>query len=121
MIQFPRTAHSEAILATPEEIAKEEMVDIYLASDLGLILMTDSGEDLSPNVPDFGYTHHNLHRRIDQDPEIPPGSDYPFVKYDKDGNAFKQTVVIGVWDGVNSYRTTTTYTHDEESETCEIP
>ena len=73
------------------------------------------------NKPDFGYTNPNLHRRIDQDPVIEPGSDYPFVPYDKDGNPYKQHVTIGVWDGVKSYRTTETFTHDEDSTTCEIP
>ena len=48
-------------------------------------------------------------------------SDYLFVHYDENGHPYPQTVVLGVWDGVHSYRTTTTYTHDEESTTCEIP
>ena len=67
------------------------------------------------------YTNPDLHRRVDMDAEIPQGSDYSFVQYDEDGNPYKQDIVIGVWDGIHSYRTTTTYTHDEESTTCEIP
>lgn len=121
MIKVPRTARGVARPATPEEIAREES-RYYLASDTGFILVTDNEEiPLIPNVGDFGYTNPNLHRRIDNDPIIPPGSDYPFVHYDAEGNPYKQSVVIGVWDGRHSYRTTTTHTHDEESTTCEIP
>lgn len=120
MVQFPRTAKGVARLATPEEIAKEDS-RYYLSTDIGRVLLTDSGIPLIPNTGDFGYTHPNLHRRVVEDPDIPVGSNYPLVAYDKDGVAFKQSVVIGVWDGINSYRTTTTYTHDEESTTCEIP
>ena len=120
MVEIPKTARGLAKLATPEDIAKEDS-KYYLASDIGLFLTTDSGDYLIPNVGDFGYTHPNLHRRIDPDPIIPQGSDYPFVHYDKDGNPYRQSVKIGVWDGINSYRTTTTHTHDEDSTTCEIP
>ena len=120
MIQFPTTARGAAVPASEEDIRKEDGV-FFLAADWGFLLCTDSGEVLSPNVPDFGYTNPNLHRRIDNDAEIPQGSDYPFVVYDEDGNAYKQNTVIGVWDGIHSYRTIETFIHDEESETCEIP
>lgn len=46
---------------------------------------------------------------------------YPLMPFDKDGIPYDQDIVLGVWDGLHSYRTTTTYTHDEESTTCEIP
>ena len=113
------TARGMAKPATPEEIAKEES-RYYLATDSYETLITDSDDMLIMNSPDFGYTHPNLHRRIDTDPEIPVGSNYPFVHYDEEGEPYKQEVVIGVWDGLNSYRTTT-YIHDEQSTTCEIP
>lgn len=119
LIQFPKTAKGAARLATEEEIARED-VEYYLASDLGLILCTDTGDMISPNTGDFGFTNPNLHRRID-DALPPAGSDYPFVYYDSDGNPYPQSIVLGVWDGVNSYRTTQVFTHDEESTTCEIP
>ena len=118
--QLPRTARGIAVPATEQEIAKEDSF-WPLASDEGLELVADFGAVILRNMGEMGYTHPNLHRRIDQNPEIPQGSNYPFVKYREDGTAYPQHVVIGVWDGRNSYRTTTTYTHDEESETCEIP
>lgn len=120
MIAFPKTAHGVAVPASAEDIAKED--NFYpLLSDMGLILTTDSGDVILYNCGELGYTNPNLHRRIVTDPEIPVGSDYPFVKYDENGVAYPQSVVLGVWDGRHSYRTTTTYTHDEESTTCEIP
>lgn len=118
--EFPRTALGVIRPATPEEIAKEEF-NRSICTDNGQLLTTDSGLQIIMNVPEFGFTNPDLHRRIDNDPEIPQGSDYPFEKYDEEGNAYPQSVSIGVWDGVNSYRTTTTYTHDEESTTVEIP
>lgn len=120
MVKIATTARGLAQPATEEEIAKEDS-KYFLATDGGSFMLSDLGDSLVPNTPDFGYTHTNLHRRIDDDPIIPAGSNYPFVVYDKYGNPYKQSVKIGVWDGLNSYRTTTTYTHDEESTTCEIP
>ena len=122
-IEISRTARGVIRPATPEEIAREQLDENphFIATDLGLTITTDSGDAILMNVPDFGFTNPDLHRRVDQDPEIPVGSDYPFIKYDNEGNAYKQDIVIGVWDGINSYRTTSTYTHDEESTTCEIP
>lgn len=120
MVEFPKTAHGVAKPATPEEIAKEDWF-YPLASDEGLILVSDTDVTIVRNVGEMGYTNPNLHRRIDQDLIAPTGSDYPFVKYREDGTAYPQHVVIGVWDGRNSYRTTTTFIHDEESTTCEIP
>ena len=120
MIQVPATAHGAARLATAEEIAREQ-VQYYLANDSEDYLLTDIENFLVPNVPDFGYTNPNLHRRIDNEMIAPPGSNYSFVVYDSEGNAYPQTVKLGIWDGRNSYRTTITHTHDEESTTCEIP
>lgn len=56
-------------------------------------------EDIALDV--HGLTHPDLHRRL-TDEEI-------------------QNTVIGVWDGVHSFRTVQEYVHDEESTTCEIP
>ena len=120
MTEFPKLAHGVARPATPEEIAKEDYF-YPLASDEGLILVTDLDVIILRNVGEMGFTNPNLHRRIDQNPDIPVGSDYPFVKYRPDGTAYPQSIVIGVWDGIHSYRTTTPYVHDEESTTCEIP
>lgn len=120
MIEIPKTAHGVAKLATPEEIAKEDGV-LFLCTDTDLILLSDSGDEFVINRPKFGYTNPNLHRRIETDPIYEPGVDYLLVHRDKDGVPYKQTNVIGVWDGINSYRTIHTQTHDEESTTCEIP
>ena len=120
MVEFPKLSHGVARPATPEEIAKED--SFYpLASDDGLLLFTDYDVVIVRNVGEMGYTNPNLHRRIDQNPEIPVGSDYPFVYYRPDGTAYPQYITIGTWDGRNSYRTTETMFHDEESTTCEIP
>lgn len=118
--QINTTARGKIRPATPQEIERENRWR-FLASDSGFILATDSGIPIALNLPEFGYTNPDLHRRIDNDPEYIPGVHYPFVKYDENGIPYKQDVVIGVWDGVNSYRTTTSYVHDEESTTCEIP
>lgn len=118
--QFPKTAHGLAVPASDEDLAKEEG-SVLLCADDGSILCTDSGAMFVENIVKFCYTHPNLHRRIDDDPIYPPGVHFPFVHYDADGNPYKQTIALGVWDGVHSYRTTTTWTHDEESETSEIP
>lgn len=120
MADFIRTARGLARIATPEEIAKEES-NYFLASDTYFTLLTDTGEALIPNVGDLGYTHPNLHRRVETDPDIPQGSNYPFIAYDANGNGFVSKVTFGVWDGIHSYRTTDYNTHDEESTTCEIP
>lgn len=120
MIQVPATAHGVARPATPEETEREQLAH-FLATDSEAYLMTDSEYFLVPNVPNYGYTNPNLHRRIDDETTAPIGSNYPFVVYDDQGVPYPQSVKIGVWDGLHSYRTTTTYTHDEESTTCEIP
>lgn len=120
MYKIATTARGLARPATEEEIAREDS-KYFISTDLGDLLTTDLGDVIIPNTPDFGYTNPDLHRRIDQDALIPSGSDYTFVEYDADGIPYKQQVKIGVWDGVHSYRTTETFTHDEESTTCEIP
>ena len=57
----------------------------------------------------IGFTHPNLHRRVD--PKIP--SDPKEVK--------PRSYIFGVYDGINSYRTTEISYHDEDSTTSEIP
>ncbi len=60
---------------------------------------------------EHGYTHPNLHRRID------PHT----IHDDKDHMELKpRQYTIGVL-GTNSYRTTEMFTHDEDSETSEVP
>ena len=91
-MEVPKMASGPASPASAEEVVKDE----------------------------HGYTHPNLHRRVDQDPVIPVGSNYPFVHYKEDGTAYPQHIDIGVY-GLESYRTTTTFIHDEESDEDEIP
>lgn len=122
-MDFATTARGIAKLASPEDIEREDF-EFILIVDSGLDLVTDSGDELYPNSKKFGYTNPNLHRRIDLEAvegTDPLTSNYPFMHYDEDSDPYKQSIVLGVWDGLNSYRTTTTYIHDEESETCEIP
>ena len=120
MIEISKTARGLAKPATEEDISKE-VVKYSLSSDIGLILTSDSGLDIIPNATYYGYTHPNLHRRIDLDPVVDPEKDYPFLPRNEEGVPYKQDIKLGVWDGLHSYRTTTIYTHDEESTTCEIP
>lgn len=58
---------------------------------------------------DAGFTHPNLHRRVD--PQIPS----------EDSQEHKpREYKLGI-SNVNSYRTTEIHYHDEESTTSEIP
>lgn len=58
-----------------------------------------------------GYTHPNLHRRID------PHT----IHNDADHMEFKpRQYTIGILS-TNSYRTTEMFIHDEDSETSEVP
>lgn len=60
---------------------------------------------------EHGYTHPNLHRRID------PHT----IHNDTDHMEFKpRQYTIGILS-TNSYRTTEMFTHDEDSETSEVP
>lgn len=118
---FPVTAYGRAFPASPEEIAKEEQDFVPLTTDTGFVLLTDSGVQLNINIGRQGYTNPNLHRRIDNEIQVASGTSYPFVIYDENGDAYRQMVLLGVWDKKNSYRSTETFIHDEESETCEIP
>ena len=56
-----------------------------------------------------GFTHPNLHRRIDPQ-QLEEGS----------GEVNPRDYKLGIYN-VNSYRTTIINTHDEESTTSEIP
>ena len=80
-ILFPKTGQGPAKLASAEDLARDEL----------------------------GYTHPNLHRRID--PQQPEESSQEYKPRDYS---------IGI-SNVNSYRTTTINTHNEDSETSEIP
>lgn len=57
----------------------------------------------------LGFTNPNLHRRIDPQTPADPKEVRP------------REYTIGVYDGINSYRTTQIFYHDEESTTSEIP
>lgn len=60
---------------------------------------------------EHGYTHPNLHRRID------PHT----IHDDKNHMELKpRQYTLGIL-GTNSYRTTEMFTHDEDSETSEVP
>lgn len=61
-------------------------------------------DDSDISHDDVGFTHPNLHRRIYTPPDA------------TDNKTYK----IGIF-GVDSYRTTETYIHDEESTTSEVP
>ena len=82
---------------------------------------SEANIEYSSSPSELGYTNPNLHRRIDLDPIIEPGQEYAFIYRDKDGVPYKQDITLSIWDGLHSYRTTETITHDEESTTCEIP
>lgn len=58
----------------------------------------------------IGFTSPSLHRRIDDD----------VTPTDPQEEAPRQ-YLVGIYDGVNSYRTEQIFYHDEESTTCEIP
>lgn len=76
---------------------------------------TAEGIAVTPLTPeeqakdDLGFTHPNLHRRIDPQPPTDPRE------------VRERSYTIGVYDKLNSYRTTEISYHDEESTTCEIP
>lgn len=64
-------------------------------------------EDLERD--EVGYTNPNLHRRVD--PQDPPEGSHKYKPNDYE---------IGIYS-VNSYRTTESHYHDEDTEDCEIP
>ena len=57
-----------------------------------------------------GFTNPNLHRRID-----------PHAHAQGSEEVAPRDYLIGVYDGLHSYRTETIHYHDEESTTSEIP
>lgn len=67
-----------------------------------------SEEDLQRD--EHGFTNPNLHRRVDPQQPAPDS-----------GEVAPRSYMLGVYDGLHSYRTETIYTHDEESTTSEIP
>ena len=67
-----------------------------------------SEEDIQQD--EHGMTNPNLHRRIDPKQPAPDS-----------GEVAPKSYIIGVYDGLHSYRTEIIHTHDEESTTCEIP
>lgn len=66
-------------------------------------------DDESLAKDDLGFTHPNLHRRVDASEPNP-----------ESGEVSPREYSFGIY-GVDSYRTTKVNTHDEESTTCEIP
>ncbi len=56
---------------------------------------------------EIGYTTPNLHRRVDPKQH--------------EGEIAERKYTLGIYDGLHSIRTVETFTHDEESTTCEIP
>ena len=67
-----------------------------------------SEEDLAQDA--HGLTNPNLHRRID-----------PHEPTEGSKETAPRNYIIGVYDGLHSYRTETIHYHDEESTTSEIP
>ena len=58
---------------------------------------------------EHGFTNPNLHRRVD--PQNPSSAE----------EVAPRQYVLGVYDGIHSFRTEIISTHDEESTTSEIP
>lgn len=79
-IEFPLVGYSVAVPANSEELAKDTA----------------------------GFTHPNLHRRIDPQTPTDPAEQNP------------REYTLGIY-GMNSYRTTQLNYHNEESTTVEIP
>lgn len=76
---------------------------------------TAQGVAVPANMSDLqkdqhGFTNPDLHRRVDPQPPAPDS-----------GEVAPREYMIGVYDGLHSYRTVTIVTHDEESTTSEIP
>lgn len=70
------------------------------------------------NKDKLGFTHPNLHRRIESDRPI---HSYLDAESGLEISEIKpRDYQIGVY-GTDSYRTTTKYVHDEESTEVEIP
>lgn len=82
------------------------MDNIFPKTGQGLAVIADA-EALDKDK--VGFTHPNLHRRIDPQPPE-EGS----------GEVRCRDYKLGVY-GTNSYRTTVINTHDEESTTSETP
>ena len=105
-----------------------------------------SGFAVPLTEPELRYTNPDLHRRIDNDVEIPPyisgdiSTDsgelivtdnneaigvvtrkYKMVAYDENGAPYLQRSKVGILDGMHSFRVVDIFVHDEESTTCEIP
>lgn len=78
---FPKVGQGPAVIASAEDLQKEEI----------------------------GFTHPNLHRRID--PQAPAEGSEELKPRD-----YK----LGIY-GVNSYRTTAIHCQDDESDTVEVP
>ena len=87
-------------------MADEYRVDKYKTAE-GVATTPLSPEDQAKD--DLGFTNPNLHRRVDPHPP----TDLKEVR--------ARNYTIGVYDKLNSYRTTEIFYHDEESTTCEIP
>lgn len=80
-IVFPKVGQGRAVLASQDDLKRDEV----------------------------GFTHPNLHRRIDPQQLTIDSQEYHPRDYS-----------IGI-SSVNSYRTTTIHHHDEETEEDEIP
>lgn len=77
---------------------------------VGHVLDPDDPEDAKALAKDAaGFTHPNLHRRTD--PQDPPEGSSEIAPRD-----YNFTI-----SGTQSYRTTRISTHDESSETSEVP
>lgn len=80
-IQYPKVGQGPAAIASEEDLKKDKL----------------------------GYTHPNLHRRVD--PQQPA---------EDSGEVSPRDYRLGIYS-VNSYRTTRVNTHDEESSESEVP
>lgn len=78
--------------------------DVFVQPDTSSLADEDALEK-----DEIGYTHPNLHRRIDPQEPSPDS-----------GEVAPREYRLNIY-GKNSYRTTVINTHDEDSETSEIP
>lgn len=125
----PVTRESLESLTYRDSNNEEHPYPVFHQGPHTIVLKADGTivDDEAYKKDQLGFTHPNLHRRVD--PQQPPTPEDP--NYDPDdpesvNRAYLNQEVAPrdyafAIEGVHSYRTTTYNTHDEESTTSEIP